>query len=596
MRRSIRTSSLLLALASGACLSLAPLASAQNALGDGRALDNNLRVGSNRVNDRGRDFQREFRARQAIVTGNAPGGLSFRGSVGYTSERDFRGGLPSDQLFTFERDSLLSGFATRGIRGVDALQYQQSFTTGVAPPEFALPVERPGAGASGATLRPRASDPFTGIDPFTLRPGALRSSSTLQANDSLSLRLLGRGELEDGSTVFAVASPLRSVTVQRTPSYPGALPPDSLESYLERDRERFGALEPRLPGDARDQEQDEEATPRIGALNRLEPEQIDQAERASGRLDERASTRIEPARAEYQRLVNELRAEFEARLAAEAGDVEPQPEGPRPSTEPRRDLLEEIRRGAGDADDDEGADALRPEQGTDTDAEREQERASGLRRFDETLQRLRERLSAAEVGARIDEDDDDDEISTLIDRLAADDPLRVERLSPPAGPERDLVAERMRLGERAIAEGRWFDAEEHFASALRMQPDNAFAAIGRIHAQIGAGLFRSAASNLSELMRLRPELINVRFDESLRPTGERLEEVLGVLRIRLEEATGASFRSSLGLLTAYLGHQTGEAALVRQGFAAIDEARGDTALPDPLITVLRRVWTRESGE
>jgi len=42
--------------------------------------------------------------RQAIVTGNAPGGLSFRGSVGYTSENDFRGGLPSDPLYTFERE------------------------------------------------------------------------------------------------------------------------------------------------------------------------------------------------------------------------------------------------------------------------------------------------------------------------------------------------------------------------------------------------------------------------------------------------------------------------------------------------------------
>ena len=112
----------LLALA-GSLASVTPGALAQNALGDGRALDANLQQGAGRQNAPGRNsnFAEEVRFRNAIVTGNAPGGMSFRGEAGYLSSDDFRAPLGSDNLFSFQRDSLYSA-SRRGIRGVDALR------------------------------------------------------------------------------------------------------------------------------------------------------------------------------------------------------------------------------------------------------------------------------------------------------------------------------------------------------------------------------------------------------------------------------------------------------------------------------------------
>ena len=109
-------------------------ASAQNALGDGRALDNNLSPNSP-YNTARQDFGNELRFRNAIATGNAPGGLSFRGDVGYASPFEFRGELGSDSLFSFRRDSVYSGLAGMGIRGTEAVQYQFALTTGARIPQ-----------------------------------------------------------------------------------------------------------------------------------------------------------------------------------------------------------------------------------------------------------------------------------------------------------------------------------------------------------------------------------------------------------------------------------------------------------------------------
>src|SRR5437762_1643352 len=58
------------------------------------ALDRNLQVGSGGVNTPTRpDFNTEVRMRNAIITGNAPGGVSFRGDVGYRAPGEFLGRL-----------------------------------------------------------------------------------------------------------------------------------------------------------------------------------------------------------------------------------------------------------------------------------------------------------------------------------------------------------------------------------------------------------------------------------------------------------------------------------------------------------------------
>jgi len=87
----------------------APAATAQNALGDGTALDANLQVGSNGVNPQ--QPTPSFNAGNDVITGNVPGLGYFHGEVGYTALNEFRGRLSGDDLFRFRAQSLSSGLA-----------------------------------------------------------------------------------------------------------------------------------------------------------------------------------------------------------------------------------------------------------------------------------------------------------------------------------------------------------------------------------------------------------------------------------------------------------------------------------------------------
>ena len=108
----------------------ASIALAQNAVGNGRALEQPLQTGiPGSINNSIRSFSSELAFRESIVSGTAPAGLSFRGEA-LPSQYEFRGDLGEDALFSFRRDSLYSGLAGRGIRGTDALQYQFALTVG----------------------------------------------------------------------------------------------------------------------------------------------------------------------------------------------------------------------------------------------------------------------------------------------------------------------------------------------------------------------------------------------------------------------------------------------------------------------------------
>jgi hypothetical protein len=149
--------------------------------------------------------------------------------------------------------------------------------------------------------------------------------------------------------------------------------------------------------------------------------------------------------------------------------------------------------------------------------------------------------------------------------------------------------EHMRKGEQLLAEARWFEAEERFTAALAIIPGNALAAAGRVHAQIGAGMYLSAAVNLRNLFRAYPEFIPVRFSEQLLPRGDRLATIEAQLRQRAERDT--SIARDAALLMAYLGHQYDDRALVEEGFRTLDRVETNLALePDPLDEALRAVW------
>jgi len=91
---------------------------------DGRALDANNRVGSAGSNGE-RSDNRIGPTGNQIVTGNVTGGREFRGPVGYTDSREFRGITARDQSDRFIRNS--AGARRSGT----FLRHRQRFTAAV---------------------------------------------------------------------------------------------------------------------------------------------------------------------------------------------------------------------------------------------------------------------------------------------------------------------------------------------------------------------------------------------------------------------------------------------------------------------------------
>ncbi|MEL7473383.1 MAG: hypothetical protein AAGK04_08700, partial [Planctomycetota bacterium] len=258
-----------------ACLCIATHTQAQTGRGLDRPLYRPLDAipGQANVAPR-RSFADEIRFRNAIVTGNAPGGRSFRGDVGYTAPFEFRGELSTDDNFAFRRDAFFGGLAGVGIRGTDALQYQFALTTGSSvPPALAgalsfgrgggegaagslaaagfmpgvgapaLQPLRPGAFGQpgpGDGLRvptePIATPPIDGL-PDRSEPGALaagfvpssplptlRSTAAFTSVRTLRPELLGYG---DGGRERVVASSLGGVQLQRNDDFADDRRPDN---------------------------------------------------------------------------------------------------------------------------------------------------------------------------------------------------------------------------------------------------------------------------------------------------------------------------------------------------------------------------------
>ncbi|MCL4740721.1 MAG: hypothetical protein KJZ54_00805 [Phycisphaerales bacterium] len=563
-------------LAAAAGLAVASSASAQNALGDGRALQQQqpglgVRMGNVPLptDTRSRAFERELAFREAIVTGMAPGGLSFRGDA-TPSRFEFRGELGSDDLFAFRRESLYSGLAGQGIRGTDALQYQFSLTTGQRPPSNLagpLAVQRgggrsdwdrqavdsfrdPGRGDPGLMRVPQEPSPDGAQRPTTdLRvPPAwetslsqsVRSTADFAANRGLQPTMLS--VLTDNFTRESLglsASPLTGVVMHRLGPAPHTVPGVPPEVFMPPPE----VTEPGLLDIA-------------GPTGALEP----------GRPESTF------ARTAYERAIERMAR----RAAADGRATATTPEGT-PATPPWIVDLQQLRlelhfpealRGPAPPD---PAAVPAPLPGEETAPAIPDPLASipGLPapgvpavqlRFDPaTMRMIREAGGVSETFILANVDD------------------------------RNLFFQHMRRGEELLAQGRFFDAEERFISALAARPGDVTALYGRLHAEIGGGMFLSAATNLRKLLFDSPEASALRWGGNLLPTRERIESLRTDLRERLDREGQPA--ADAALLLAYLGYQTGDDALLREAVERLERSR-DVA-DGRLAAFLRGIWMGE---
>jgi hypothetical protein len=484
----------------------------------------------------------EVRLRNALVTGNVGGLRSFRGNVGYTAPDDFRGQLASDSTFTFRRDSA----SASSLRGVNSLRYQTTFSTGNQVNPDSL-VSRIGAtGAAAATAAPGTSDTFSRQRAFKTPTGALRSSATFTANESLTPALVGYTRGEDGVSKVT-ASSLLGVRKTRQEEIKPAVPgmPSLLKSALPKPSDSINTnLQENL-----------QPTSRLTAYDNLR----DRMKKAD---EEKAKERATAAKSEES---GEKSTDIARGVDAQLESL-------------RKRLIPDSSR-------------LRDEKG----------RSIGAR----------ESAAAAEVETppaevfRKDGEDKKPRVTPLTkEELEAIDLIRRSRaqantfIDPVTG-KRDFFAEHIATGEKLLGEERYFDAEERFALALSIKPGDVNAQAARIHAQMGAGLYLSAAFNLRNLLAANPEVAAIRFTGATVPNPDRLASLAADLRgkIAVADARKEDPLSSDGLMLAYIGHQVDNKELVREGLDVMKrgtrskaEQASVTADQSALVDLLEKVW------
>jgi tetratricopeptide (TPR) repeat protein len=567
-------------LAAWACLGalalIAEPAAGQYALGTGRGLDNSLQVGTTQNFPRLRNSAGAFS--NALVTGNVSGLRSFRGDVGYEGQFDFRGDLGSNDLFNFRRQSLPLELG----RGGEALgRYARSgqLLRRISGGYDGAVVLRSGTGAAVGRVT-NEYQPYGGglavvdQDQFQLSEARAyaRENDLLNASAYLRTPPIGLATDQSGRTLQVTASPLTGLSLQPlgTPSLTPAGEPAELDDLP--DAPPLGAPWSQFDRGRRYQEL---AT--IGQSARdlglgLEPIEERSARRTPDRyaplgerlgaelyLSDRATAREQTTReaarlaASLDRLTGSRRSTDEAEAEVYQSLLDRvrqrQPGGqlvPRPTDEEQADA--EAGRPTAPA-----AEAELPLPSDDA-AEEDELAPSGRAAGDPTLQ-------------------------DLVDRLD----YEMEPMQSLAGQTDDLRDQAMRQAEREMAEGRYFDADRSYGRVLLLRPDSPLAVVGKVHAQIGAGLYLTAGRTLRSLLSAHPELIAARYDQPLLPDEDRLQRVREQLQAMLKRQPDDV---QAPLLLAYLAYQRGDQAAVREHLQLLEARQPD----DSIVPLLRRIW------
>ena len=620
-------------------LALCGTALGQYALGDGRALDRNLQVGSGGYNTKVRDIQAQIRYNNAIVNGQAAGGKAFRGDTGYRATSEFGGATAADTLYTFQRDSAYSSFGETRIRSSDAIRYQFALSTGAAvPSQFAGTYGAVGRSpvASGSTVDTRAPSSQMG-------PSVLRSTSQFLTQRSIRPSIVGYQQDDTGGTYTMAASPLMGVSVYKI---------DQAEQKSQDDEL------PSIPGmqkkETKGQRDDLRAARSMKVSNPFTGVEstaaglsstMDQLSASRGNVVSTIvpTTLVQPQSKQHERVLTQFQSAYDARAAATSLPAGTAPDGtpavagaPNANTPPKGLTWEEqiVRMRAalrGQSPDEAlkqfaieqdaaqksaqgapGSTLDAPGASTGTDPTRDpagspvspttpqdgaNQRVPGTRETPEqrTERVTRELAAMKSAGTKLGLSD-----STLQALKAAG--IRFERLDAGITPESKLGAMdevyqgHMDAAQAFLKAGRYFDAEDRFSRAVATAPGDPMAAIGRIHAQLGAGLYVSAAMNLRRLMTDNPELIPSKFAPTLVPSAERAAVVKGRLR---DDLARSEDKSQLGrdaaLLLAYLGHITDDPDTTSEGVREFRKrTASDSTLPDAtdpaLAELLERLW------
>jgi len=556
---------------------------AQYALGDGSGLDNNLNPRSHGRNDR-YTANTPGQYQNALITGNVQGLGNFRGDVGYRAAGEFRDNLGSNDLFNYYQRSTGAGAASAS--SVDR------YRAGYAASGYDF-----GSGGGGGG----ASDSIYGADSrIVYRAGtgssigqATRQSSysgnytagSAQTFDAQSVsREYGIGQLDRpvfgessfyrpsnlasgqdamGRNFTVTASPLTGISVRR---------PGSENLYQRSD---YGY--------------DAETSRELDGVAPLDVE-ADEPNDAS-RLDQRLSFGLsDQARMTARR---DFTRRLHYRLGAD-GTVESLEDTARARTDgqaPGGSQLDEsldtlLGSATAKPGDDVYFDLLRRVRGQDYTKTQANRQVPVTPQDEQPDTQPKEHPTGVQVEEYVAEPNDAAEaeeprsaMEQVMQRLDYD----IEPMRSLSGTRKTLFNEMMADAEKYMREGRFFDAESAYDRALSLRKNYPLALVGKAHAQMGAGLYRSADRTLRSLFLRHPELISARYTQPLLPDAERLDAIKRQLASLVQSEP--SHRGA-PLLLAYLAYQQGRP----EDLAAHLDTLAEREPSDSLVRLLRRLW------
>lgn len=541
-------------------LAVTTSAQAQTAAGTGRGLEKDLRVGGTGNTPRP-DFGAEIRLRNSLVTGNAAGGKALRITAPYSDPADFRDTLGSSDIFAFRRDSLYSGLGGRGYRGTEGLQYQFGWSTGgstvgltISTLDSNAPRVATGLTSSSTTGSTRYSSKSWDIAaPVT---GAMRSTAAFSSTRSLTPTAVGVRQLDDGRRELVAASSLlglRGIEIEKREAWN--------EPYgVVKTREQQAAL-----GDVRVAKP--ETTP---PKNPLAAQPADGHFDASAKAKAAGTAATRSAYDDLRARLNDMGEELNKaeKKTDKKGDTKTDTKGPD---------------GKAPSKDTPGAGTTTPGPSTES-----PDGPTVPNAWDSRMDSLRKTLGSAEQSKEGGGSSQALDPSTLRAIREAGQTSRVTKVVPLG--QTNIFAEHIEAGERLMGEEKYFDAEERFTRAITVRPGDANALAGRINAQLGSGLFVSAAVNLRTLAVTKPDAIGMLFADNLLPSKKRQQQLLAQLRTNLALDNKPELRvpKESALLLAYLGYQRSEPATVREGLAAFRKIASPEEMT--LLTFLEGVW------
>ena len=158
-----------------------------------------------------------------------------------------------------------------------------------------------------------------------------------------------------------------------------------------------------------------------------------------------------------------------------------------------------------------------------------------------------------------------------------------------ADDDKSRLSELILAGEDKLANGEYYWAERRFNRALRFVPGHPLATAGLGHSQLGGGLYLTSALTLQSLLGFQPEMIDVIYDDALLPKPEDVDRIISDLNMRINQDED---KSRYAFLLAYLGHQIGNDRMITQGLDEMRKAEGDEAY----VRLLESIWLPESSD